>query len=222
MHPHVHKDGPGKCPICGMPLILVDRKSPSTIESSGVETSEVQIRNANITKHVVTKKDFTVTLSVSGRLVSSREIAFQVYESDLPLIKVGLAITGFTSNNPSLLIRGKIARLDNLVDPSSRTVRVTAILDSPITGFIAETSFHGKIQQTLKQQIIIPEDAVLHTGISDLVYIFVENSTLDPKQVILGQKSNFEYQVLSGLKEGDIISGGANFLIDSEAKIRGH
>lgn len=222
MHPHVHQNEPGKCPICGMPLILVDKAIHSEkVEPSGIEASEVQIRNANITKYQVTKKDFVVTRAISGRFISHREVAFQIYESDIPLIKIGLEVTGYASSNPSSLIKGKVVSLDNLVDPSSRTLRTTAVLDSPMTGFVAETSFHGKVQTTFRNQLFIPEEAVLHAGTKDLVYIFSQTSKLSPKEVILGHKSNFEYQVLSGLKEGDIISGGANFLIDSEAKIRG-
>ncbi|MBK7959911.1 MAG: hypothetical protein IPK04_00980 [Bdellovibrionales bacterium] len=227
MHPHVHSNEPGKCPICGMPLVLVDKEirkdksEPSRDETSGLEASAVQFRNANITRHIVAKKDFVLTLALSGRLVSSREVAFQIYESDIPLIKPGLEITGYASSNPGILIKGKVVGLDNLVDPSSRTLRGTAILNAPLVGFVAETSFHGKIQNTLKNQLVIPEEAVLHTGTRDLVYVFSQNSKLNPREVVLGHKSNFEYQVLSGLKEGDTISGGANFLIDSEAKIRG-
>jgi Cu(I)/Ag(I) efflux system membrane fusion protein len=80
--------------------------------------------------------------------------------------------------------------------------------------------FSGEIKMLLKSQISIPEEAVLHTGKRDLVYK-MEGNKLTPVEVALGAKGGNRYQILSGLKEGDVISGGPNFLIDSEAKIRG-
>lgn len=223
MHPQVHKNEPGKCPICGMPLVFVNKKvhEQKAESSAGVEATDNQIKNANISRYQVNKKDFEMTLAVSGRLISPKEVAFQVYESDLGALKTGLSVTGFASTDPSSLKKGRITRIDSLVDPSSRTVRTTAQLDSGVANFIAETSFHGQIQNTLKNQIVVPEEAVLHAGKRDLVYVFTQDGKLEPREVMLGQKSKGEYQILSGLTEGETISAGANFLIDSEAKIRG-
>ena len=86
---------------------------------------------------------------------------------------------------------------------------------------MAETSFHGQVHNRIKNQIVIPEEAILRAGKRDLVYVFTSDGKLESREVVLGQKGHAEYQILSGLKEGDVISAGANFLIDSEAKIRG-
>lgn len=222
MHPQVHKNESGKCPICGMPLIHVDKKSNiGKSDISGFEPSQSQLKNGNVSKYTVAKKDLELILSVSGRLISSREISFQVYESDLAFVKQGFEISGYTSANPDSVMNGKISRIDNLVDPSSRTIRVSAVFQSSFSPFVAETSFHGQVQNRIKDQIVIPEDAILRAGKRDLVYIFTSDGKLEPREVVLGQKGHAEYQILSGLKEGEVISAGANFLIDSEAKIRG-
>jgi multidrug efflux pump subunit AcrA (membrane-fusion protein) len=224
MHPQVHKNEPGKCPICGMPLVHVDKKvhvENKQQEGAGVEPSDSQLKNANISKYTVHKKDFVTTLALSGRVVSPKEVAFQVYESDLGFVKPGMEISGFASTSPDAVLKGKISHVDNLVDPSSRTVRANAVLTSSVSNFVAETSFNGQVQSTLKNQITVPEEAVLHAGKRDLVYLFTQEGKLEPREVRLGFKNRGEYQVLSGLSEGDVISAGANFLIDSEAKIRG-
>ena len=227
MHPQVHQDGPGKCPICGMPLIHVDHQIPqantpaTSQESEGVTATKDQIKNANISKYTVAKKDFVVAIAFSGRLTSSRDLSFQVYESDRSLIKNNLAISGYASTNPNVIKNGHIVQIDNSVEPSSRTIRVTAVLDSSISDFVSDSSFYGQIQSVIKNQIVIPDEAVLHAGKRDLVYFFNPAGKIEPREVVLGQKNKTEYQVISGLKEGDVISAGANFLIDSEAKIRG-
>lgn len=224
MHPQVHQSEPGKCPICGMPLVHVDKKDhveSQTEETSGIEPTDTQLKNANISKYKVSKKDFLVTLSLSGRAISPREVSFQIYESDLGVVKPGIQISGYASTDPDTVMKGKISSVDTIVDPSSRTVRANAVLQSSVANFVAETSFYGQIQNKLKNQILIPEEAVLHAGKRDLVYLFTEDGKIQPQTVRLGLKSQGEYQVVAGLKEGDVISAGANFLIDSEAKIRG-
>ncbi len=220
MHPEIKQSGPGNCPICGMRLVKVEAKQPDTKEkASDIQSSDRQMGLSGVGKYTVTKKDLVFSIPVSGRLLSSKTIAFQVYESDISAVKKGLEFSGSTNTNEEL--QGKISEVENLIDPSSRTIRVLGSLDKSAVKSIVEGSFHGEIKGTLKDQIAISEDAVLHTGTKDLVYMISADNKLTPTPVTLGVKAGKEFQVLSGLKEGDIISAGPNFLIDSEAKIRG-
>lgn len=227
MHPQVHLHEPGKCPICGMPLVHVD-KNPHTeklqwesSQSTSVQASDAQLSNAQISKYTVKKKDLEISIPVSGRVSSSRQVVFQIYESDLPTVKAGASFFGSPSAFSGQRFKGKITRVDNLVDPSSRTVRVEGQLDVGVPSNASESAFPGEITQTLKNQIVIPENAVLHAGTRDLVYVFTPDNKLSAREVVLGQKGQNQYQILSGLQEGEVISSGANFLIDSEAKLRG-
>lgn len=225
MHPQVHEHEPGKCPICGMPLVKVKgnaqaKRVESTSGSEGIEVTDTQSKYAKISKHTVEKKDLELILPASGRALSSREIAFQVYESDLVNIKVSSEFTGTSSAIPDQALKGRIISIDRLVDPSSRTVRVMGLLEGSFI-LLIESGFHGEIHTTLKNQIVVPIESVLHSGNRDLVYAFSSDGKLLPMPVQLGAKGRSEYQILSGLKEGDVISTGPNFLLDSEAKIRG-
>lgn len=222
MHPQIHQHEPGKCPICGMPLIKVKGTAKQvTTKPEEIEISTLQQKNIQISKFKVEKKDFVIHLPVSGRALSSQEIAFQVYESDVSLIKSGYEFTGTSSMAPEKSLKGHIVQVDRLVDPSSRTIRVVGRISGVNMGLIVESGFHGEIINTIKNQIVVPEEAVLRAGRRDLVYVFTSDSKLEARKVQLGAKSMREYQILSGLKEGDVISSGPNFLLDSEAKLRG-
>lgn len=218
MHPQIHVHGPGKCPICGMPLVKVKGSAKATSGES-IEVSEQQRKNIHISKIKVERKDFVIYLPVAGRALSSQDIAFQVYESDLSLIKSGLEFTGTSSMAPAKSLKGRIVQMDRLVDPSSRTVRIVGRVSE--AGLIVESGFYGEIVNTIKNQIVVPEDAVLRAGRRDLVYVFTADEKLELREVQLGAKSMREYQILAGLKEDEVISSGPNFLIDSETKIRG-
>lgn len=225
MHPQVHMHEPGKCPICGMPLVKVKGKTgdPKAIppqSQAGVEIAEAQLKTAKISKYIVTKKDLEISIPASGRALSSREIAFQIYESDLSIVKLGSDFTGSPSSQPETVLKGRITGIDRLVDPSSRTVRVTGFLEGAFS-LMTEGGFNGEIRTTLRNQIVVPIESILHMGTRDLVYAFTVNGKLLPVPVQLGAKSKSEYQILSGLKEGEVVSTGPNFLVDSEAKLRG-
>ena len=225
MHPQVHEHAPGKCPICGMALVKVaSKKAEPTAQaanSQSIPATDAQLSLAGISKHTVTRKDLTFTIPVSGRFLSKREIAFQLYESDLDVVKPGLSFEGTSSFSQGAQVHGTIRSIDNLLDPASRTSRVIGILAKPQTNAAVEGAFSGQIKVELRDQIAVPEDAVLHTGLKDIVYVFGADNRLRPTPVTIGQRAGDEYQVLSGLNEGDTISRGSNFLIDSEAKIRG-
>ncbi|MCK6597669.1 MAG: hypothetical protein L6Q37_04835, partial [Bdellovibrionaceae bacterium] len=102
MHPQVHKKEAGKCPICGMPLVLVDKKvhvettEENKNETGGVQPTNTQIKNANISKYTVSKKDFVATIAFSGRLTSAKDVSLQIYETDRALIKMNMIISGYS------------------------------------------------------------------------------------------------------------------------------
>jgi multidrug efflux pump subunit AcrA (membrane-fusion protein) len=224
MHPQIHSEKPGECPICHMKLVQVKAQQAQDTENAGrseVQATSAQMGLLGIQKHTVEKMDLKVLLPVSGRFLSSSSVAFQVYESDLRYVKSGLSFKGESSFSPEVEILGVISSVDSIVDPTSRTVRVIGSVKTGPRGLISETSFRGDVEIVLKDRLAVPESAVLHTGSGDLVYIFGEANKLTARAVKLGPKTESFYEVLEGLKVGENISSGPNFLIDSEAKIRG-
>jgi len=224
MHPQIHAEKPGECPICHMKLVQVkvaQAQEAKAQSRAAIQVSSNQIELLGVQKQQVEKMDLTASIPISGRLMSSSTVAFQVYESDLKSVKAGLAFKGESSFYPESPMNGTISSVDSIVDPTSRTVRVIGIIHKGPKGLISETTFRGEIEINLKDRIGIPESSVLHTGNGDLVYLFKEGNKLEARIVKLGLKTNGFYEVLDGLTVGDYISSGPNFLIDSEAKIRG-
>jgi hypothetical protein len=228
MHPQIHSEHPGECPICHMKLVKVSEQidatksqSDSTEKRSAVQATTSQLELIGIQKQEVEKMTLTAVIPVSGRLLSASSVAFQVYETDLRYVRPGLGFKGEDSFYSGEEISGTISSVDSIVDPTSRTVRVVGTIHKGPRGLISETSFRGEIRIELKDKLAIPESAVLHTGQGDLVYLVGDGNKLTPKKVSVGLKTEGFYEVLSGLNAGDFISSGPNFLIDSEAKIRG-
>lgn len=70
MHPNVIQDGPGKCPICGMDLVI---KSQSSGDSNDLMLNESQIRLANITTQKVALQSVGQTVIINSRLVVNQD-----------------------------------------------------------------------------------------------------------------------------------------------------
>ncbi len=228
MHPQIHLDHDGECPICHMKLVKIKEttKSQAAQNSEGDKRSnlnvpESQLELLGIQKSKVEKMTLNAKIPVSGRVISPTSVAFQVYENDLHYVHSKLKFKGTSSISSEEEIVGTITSVDSIVDPTSRTIRVIGSFDKPPKGLLSETSFSGVIQVELEDRLAIPESSVLHTGNGDLVYLFGDSNKLNPKKVKLGIKTEGFYEVLNGLTENDLISSGPNFLIDSESKIRG-
>lgn len=226
MHPQIHADHAGECPICHMKLVQVKAQQTQSAEQSqndsrsSVVASADQLPLLGIQRAEVEKMNLKVKIPVSGRFISSSSVAFQIYEGDLRYVKAGLPFKGESSLYPEEEVTGVISSVDSIVDPTSRTIRVVGSIRKGPRGALSETGFRGDIELELKDRIAIPESSVLHTGSGDLVYLFGQGNELTAKTVKLGLKSEGFYDVLSGLEPGQMISSGPNFLIDSESKIR--
>jgi hypothetical protein len=227
MHPQIHSDHAGECPICHMKLVEVKEANQTQSSSNqeetraSVQTTSAQLPLVGIQKTEVEKMTLKMKIPVSGRFLSSSSVAFQIYESDLRYVTPGLTFKGASSFYPDDEVMGVISSVDSIVDPTSRTVRVVGTIRKGPRGTPSETGFRGDIEIELKDRIAIPESSVLHTGSGDLVYVFTKGNELSPRKVALGLKTEGFYDVLQGVSVGETISSGPNFLIDSESKIRG-
>lgn len=226
MHPQIHSDHPGECPICHMKLVQVKATNQTQVSEQEdargpIQTTAAQLSLVGIQKTEVEKMTLKMKIPISGRFLSSSSVAFQIYESDLRYVKSGLTFKGASHFYPDEEINGVISSVDSIVDPTSRTVRVVGVIKKGPRGTPSETGFRGDIEIELKDRVAIPESSVLHTGSGDLVYVFTKGNELTPRKVALGLKTEGFYDVLEGVNVGETISSGPNFLIDSESKIRG-
>lgn len=227
MHPHINQDHPGECPICHMKLVKATRTKKNTDDHnhsssdgdrSVVSASNYQLKLVGLQKVSPEKMTLHLKIPIAGRFISSDKVAFQVYESDLRFIQEGLGFTGSTILGK---IKGRILSIDSYIDPTSRTIRVVGYAHEAPKNIYSEMTFSGNVEVELKDRLAIPESSVLFTGRGALVYVVDSENNLTPQNITLGAKTQGYYEVIEGLSAEDSISSGPNFLVDSEAKIRG-
>ncbi len=142
------------------------------------------------------------------------------YESDLARIRVGMKASLTLPAYPDRSFSGKVAFIDPLLDPKTRTTKVHLHFANPAGELKPEMFGEATLQGTEKPGLRIPSDAVLRAGTKDVVFLVRGDGKFEPQVVGLGAKNGDDVEVKSGLSEGQQVVTRANFLIDSESQLR--
>jgi membrane fusion protein, copper/silver efflux system len=136
-------------------------------------------------------------------------------------IKPGLKVEVEVPSLPGKVFIGRVSSISPVVNSPTRTVRVRASVPDPEGLLRPDTYVNVKIQIVLGTHLAVPEDSVLHSGDDSFVFVVKDGGLFEPRAIRTGSKTEDDYEVLSGLGEGETVVTAANFLIDSESKLRG-
>jgi len=143
-----------------------------------------------------------------------------VYEYELPRLSVGQRATMTLSYWPGRVWNGTVTYIYPAVDEKTRTVKVRVELDNPKgelkPEMFADVTLHGPTREVLQ----VPDDAVLESGARSIVFLDLGDGKLLPREITVGDRGNGLFEVRSGLQPGDVVARGANFLLDSESRLR--
>lgn len=137
-------------------------------------------------------------------------------------IAVGRRISASLAAYPGEKFTGKVAALLPEADRESRTLRVR--IELPNRDGRIKPGMFAQVRLDAAKSIatlLIPSEAVIRTGKRDVVLVALKGSRFAPVEVELGQESNGQVAVLEGLEEGQAIVVSGQFLIDSEASLKG-
>jgi multidrug efflux pump subunit AcrA (membrane-fusion protein) len=143
-----------------------------------------------------------------------------VYESELQYVRLGAAATMTLSYVPGRTWTGRVMFIAPTVDPMTRTVKVRLEFDNRDGALKPDMFGDIVIEQPARRVVVVPESAVLQTGTRSVVFVVKSDGTFEPREVSVGTKSEQFYEVRSGLTAGERVVTQANFLIDSESRLK--
>ena len=143
-----------------------------------------------------------------------------IYEYEVGLVRPGQQVDIEAIAYPGQTFTGTVMSLNPVLDPMTRTNQVRVQIPNSDDKLKPEMFVNAKIRIDLGEKLAVPVSAVLDTGIRKIVYLSEEGNALESREVTLGQKAEGYYEVLDGLKEGDVVVTSGNFLIDSESKLK--
>jgi Cu(I)/Ag(I) efflux system membrane fusion protein len=189
-------------------------------------------------EYITPQKELYVIADLSTVWVQAK-----VYEYELPHVELGQPATVTLAALPDQKLMGKVVFVQPTVEEKTRTVEVRIELPNP-KGLLKPGMFADiDIQHTMGEGLLVPTSAVIRTGERDIVFLVKSaneesqnHSQLNhagrggtnltdrfvPKEIKI---DTFKYlgdrfHVLEGLKAGDRVVTSANFLIDSESRLR--
>lgn len=144
-----------------------------------------------------------------------------VYEYELPLIRVGDVARIVLSYFPGKEMSSQIDYVYPAISADTRTAKVRFRLSNPGDRLKPQMYTNVDIKINMGKKLAIPESAVIDTGVRQVVYVDKGEGAFEPREVMVGMRAEGFVEVLRGLKAGERVASSANFLIDSEAQLKG-
>ncbi|MBI1750685.1 MAG: efflux RND transporter periplasmic adaptor subunit [Acidobacteria bacterium] len=156
----------------------------------------------------------------------------EVFEYEVPYVRVGQEATVRLSYTPGKTYTGKVNFINPGVDPKTRTVRVR--IELPNLGLDLKPDMYADVELAIDYgtQIVVPQEAVLDSGTEKVVFVTRGDGYFEPRPIKTGPKlaglpkaagalaGSEQVIVVSGLRPGETIVTSGNFLIDSESRLK--
>jgi len=153
--------------------------------------------------------------------LSSVWIISDIYENEISLIKEGQTAAISLSYFPGKDITAKIDYIYPALSGDTRTSKIRFTIPNPGGKLKPQMFTNVEIKIPLGKKLAIPDEAVLDTGKRQIVYVDKGEGNFEPREVMLGVRAEGFREVIMGLKAGEKVATSANFLIDSEAQLKG-
>jgi membrane fusion protein, copper/silver efflux system len=143
-----------------------------------------------------------------------------IFEYEVPFVKVGQNTAMELSYYPGKTWNGRISFIYPTVDPVTRTVKVRMEFPNPDFQLKPQMFADVKLKINYGNQIVVPQEAVLDSGKEQTVFVAEEGGYFEPRRITTGAKVDGKVAVLSGLKGGETVVTSGNFLVDSESRLK--
>ncbi|MBZ0157076.1 MAG: efflux RND transporter periplasmic adaptor subunit [Alphaproteobacteria bacterium] len=148
-------------------------------------------------------------------------VVSDIYEYELPLIRTGQTANISLSYFPGKVFTAKVDYVYPTLVGETRTAKVRFTIPNPGGQLKPQMFTNVEVKMDLGRKLAVPEDAVINTGTRQIVYVDKGEGYFEPREVTTGVSAEGMVEVTKGLKAGEKVASSANFLIDSEARLKG-
>jgi len=187
------------------PSAIVEVRAPA----SGVITDQ-QVTNAAGVQGLAGPNPFTVSD------LSHVWVMCDVYENDLPFVRLGEYANIHLNAYPEVALKGRIGNIGPILDPSLRTAKVRLEVQNPgmlRLGMFVTATFYG-----VKKEVhaTVPASAVLHLHDRNWVYVPIEGGRFQRLEVVAGKmllgNPGQQQEITSGIRPGQLVVANALML----------
>ncbi|MGV8900441.1 MAG: efflux RND transporter periplasmic adaptor subunit [Burkholderiaceae bacterium] len=137
-------------------------------------------------------------------------------------VRPGNTVEARTPSLPGTVLKGKVGAILPEVNAATRTLKARVELANPsgqlVPGMFATLNFSATPGADV---LLVPTEAVIKTGTRSVVMAALGDGKFIPVDVEIGTETNGHTEIRKGLEEGQKVVVSGQFLIDSEASLRG-
>jgi Cu(I)/Ag(I) efflux system membrane fusion protein len=146
-------------------------------------------------------------------------VELEVFEIDLPLIKVGQQVAVVCPGLPGQPLKGKVKLVYPFLDPKTRTAKLRVELPNPGLKLKPDMYVSASIKIPLAPSLTVSSNSVVETGKRQVVWVETAPGTMVQREVKTGVRSGDRVQILEGLQPGEKVVLKGGYLVDSEAQL---
>jgi len=147
-------------------------------------------------------------------------IEADLYEYEAQSVRVGQTAALDTVADPGTKLEGRVAFIYPTFSPETRTLKVRFEFPNPRLRLKPQMYANVSLDLRSVTGVVVPDSALIETGVRQIAFVDTGDGTFVPREVKVGVRGNGKAQILSGVKAGENVAVGANFLLDSESKLR--
>jgi len=145
----------------------------------------------------------------------------EIYEYEIPLVKLGQPAAITLASYPGEVFRGKVTYINPVLQEKTRTVKVRFEFPNTKDWRLKPQMYANvELKIPLGKRLVVPDEAVLDSGTKQLIFIDKGQGTFEPRDVKVGARVDGYTEILAGLSAGEKVVTSANFLIDSESQLK--
>ena len=144
-----------------------------------------------------------------------------IYEDELPWVHVGDRATITVTAVPGQTFHGVLSYIYPYAESKTRTIKVRMEFDN--TALLLKPNMFADVTiaaSNLPDVLVVPSEAIVRSGVREQVFIQRAPGKFEPRAVTLGVSSEGWTEILDGVAPGEEVVVSAQFLIDSESKLR--
>ena len=145
-----------------------------------------------------------------------------IFEYELPWIRVGQKVQMDLPYMPGRQFEGRVDYIYPYLDSKTRDIKIRVVFDNPAMELKPQMYANITINSKAGDNVlVIPSEAIIRSGKRNLVFIDLGNGKFRPQDVIIGPEGEDGLiKIIAGLEKGQQIVTSAQFLLDSESRLR--
>lgn len=146
----------------------------------------------------------------------------EVPDSQSSMLRPGAPVSARTQAHPDRSFEGTLQAVLPQLSAATRTVRARVVLDNAAGLLAPGMVMQLRLDEGVRGDFLqVPSEAVIRSGRRNLVMVAEEAGRFRPVEVETGIEADGVTQILDGLEAGQKVVVSGQFLIDSEASLKG-